>query len=77
MSVCKHIGKDGICVLHSEPFYKEPCSEGPCKDYKTRKGKWIHDDFGFHCSECWASYPEEITDELNECPNCGADMRGE
>lgn len=35
MSVCKHIGKDGICVLHSEPFYKEPCHEGPCNDYEA------------------------------------------
>lgn len=34
MNVCKHIRGDGICVLHSEPFYKEPCSEGPCNDYE-------------------------------------------
>ena len=40
-------------------------------------GKWIHDDFGYHCSECWTRYPNEITDELNYCPNCGARMKGE
>lgn len=33
MSICKHINKDGICLLHSEPLYKEPCHEGPCTDY--------------------------------------------
>ena len=35
MSVCKHIGKDGLCVLHSEIFYKEPCHDGPCKEYES------------------------------------------
>lgn len=34
MSVCKHIGKDGLCLLHSEMFYKEPCHEGPCSEYE-------------------------------------------
>lgn len=34
MSVCKHISKDGLCLLHSEPLYKEPCHEGPCTDYE-------------------------------------------
>lgn len=44
---------------------------------ELKSGKWIHDDFGWHCSECWAKYPEEITDELNYCPNCGARMDGD
>ena len=35
MSICKHITNDGICLLHSEPFYKEPCHEGPCPDYQS------------------------------------------
>lgn len=47
----------------------------PCADVVERKrGKWIYDDFGYHCSECWTRYPNEITDELNYCPNCGAQM---
>lgn len=33
MSICKHISNDGLCLLHSETFYKEPCIEGPCRDY--------------------------------------------
>ncbi len=23
---------DGLCSLHSEQFYKEPCHDGPCMD---------------------------------------------
>ena len=34
MSVCKYIN-DGICLLHSEPLYKEPCHEGPCPDHQS------------------------------------------
>lgn len=33
MSVCKYLSQDGICVLHSEENYQEPCHEGPCTDY--------------------------------------------
>ena len=33
MSICKHISNDGLCLLHSDTFYKEPCIEGPCHDY--------------------------------------------
>ena len=33
MSICKHVSNDGLCLLHSETFYKEPCVEGPCRDY--------------------------------------------
>lgn len=33
MSICKHKSNDGLCLLHSETFYKEPCHEGPCHDY--------------------------------------------
>lgn len=30
MNRCKHISKDGQCLLHSETGCKEPCVEGPC-----------------------------------------------
>lgn len=35
MSVCQHVTEDGVCLLHSEPLYKEPCHEGPCTDYQS------------------------------------------
>lgn len=33
MSICKYISNGGLCLLHGETFYKEPCIEGPCHDY--------------------------------------------
>lgn len=29
---CKHLDKDGICILHSNEGYTEPCLMGPCDD---------------------------------------------
>ena len=42
-------------------------------------GKWINDDVGVQCSECWYGWnyitgvPVEVY-EFNYCPNCGARM---
>lgn len=46
-----------------------------------KHGKWIWDDEGFHCSECWfhayGNTGEVISGEYKSCPNCGARMDGE
>lgn len=55
----------------------------PTIETEPRKhGKWIqlyHDNY--KCSECgswWGSdYNDEIINDFNFCPICGADMRGE
>ena len=48
---------------------------------EVRHGKWIWDDEGFHCTECfYHAYGNtvEITDgEWHYCPNCGVSMEGE
>ena len=36
----------------------------------TVPGKWIEDDFGIHCSECWT----HVEDKTNYCPTCGTLM---
>lgn len=46
---------------------------------ERKKGKWMHDNpNSFKCSKC-NKYLEISCGnmEMNFCPNCGADMRGE
>lgn len=42
-------------------------------------GKWIWDDEGYHCSECfyhaYGETGEVLSGNWHFCPNCGADMR--
>lgn len=72
--VVKDKGAITECVVDTAvAMVEELADHMPTIDH-VKHGKWIHDDFGFHCSECWAMYPEEITDEINYCPNCGARM---
>lgn len=45
---------------------------------KVRHGKWIWDDEGYHCSECWyhaqGNTLECIDGTFGFCPVCGARM---
>jgi len=47
----------------------------------VRMGKWIGDDEGYHCSECfyhaYGETVEVLSGHWHFCPNCGADMRPE
>lgn len=58
----------------------------PSAEPERKKGKWLHkpneyDDDTYECSRCGEPWtlidgtPEE--NNMNFCPNCGADMRGE
>ena len=40
----------------------------------VKRGSWIHDDFGWHCSLCWslAYAPNDIPPDY--CSWCGAKM---
>lgn len=54
----------------------------PTADVVERKvGKWIWDDEGYHCSECFFHAYGNTLDCLDGtyryCPNCGARMKGE
>ena len=42
-----------------------------------KKGKWVNDpyeDFLPHCSNCDSAW--SYAENMNYCPNCGAEMRG-
>lgn len=45
------------------------------------RGKWIWDDEGYHCSECWfhacGNTLECMDGTYRFCPSCGAEMEGE
>ena len=45
---------------------------------EPKRGKWIWDDEGYHCSECfYHAYGETgsiLSNEWHYCPNCGARM---
>ena len=66
--------KRGILFL-----LKEDIAAAPTID-PVRHGRWIWDDEGYHCSECfYHTYwdpGEEISVEWRYCPNCGAKMDG-
>ena len=46
---------------------------------KRKTGRWLDNyQYGYKCSECGAYLEIDCGDaEMNFCPNCGADMRGE
>lgn len=43
-----------------------------------RRGRWIWDDEGYHCSECfyhaYGETGEVLSGNWHFCPNCGAEM---
>ena len=45
------------------------------------RGRWIWDDFGYHCSECYyhvyGNTGEVLNGEYKFCPFCGAENEGE
>ncbi len=47
---------------------------------ERKKGKWIWDDEGYHCSECWfhahGNTLECMDGTYRFCPSCGAEMEG-
>lgn len=58
----------------------------PSAEPEQKKGEWLHkpneyDDDTYECSRCGEPWtliegtPKE--NNMNYCPNCGADMRGE
>lgn len=54
----------------------------PAADVREVKmGKWIWDDEGYHCSECfyhaYGEAGEILSGNWQYCPNCGASMEVE
>lgn len=43
----------------------------------VKHGKWIHDDFGWHCSECHSLAAAPDYRPTDYCGWCGARMDGE
>lgn len=47
---------------------------------EVRHGRWIWDDEGYHCSECffhaYGETGEILSGHWHYCPNCGAKMEG-
>ena len=59
------------CIEKLPPVTIEP---------ERKRGKWIWDDFGYHCSECFynpVGSDEIFFGEYKFCPHCGAEMEGE
>lgn len=66
-------------------YYKLGKIYDELKEIRKEKGKWIkHTEYGvttyvtdkdYECSECHHKQPDLFN--MNFCPNCGADMRGE
>lgn len=57
-----------------------PAEAIPAADVRpVVRGRWIWDDEGYHCSECWhhayGNTGEILSGDYHYCPSCGADMR--
>lgn len=68
------------CVFSSEAFEKgmrEFIGDAPTIE-ERKKGKWIWDDEGYHCSECffhaYGNTLECLDGTYRYCPKCGAKM---
>lgn len=66
----------------AESIYRYLCDGiEECDDVEPERkhGKWIWDDEGYHCSECffhaYGNTLECLDGTYQYCPNCGADMR--
>ena len=65
-----------LMVETRENMYK--CMKNiPAADVVERKiGKWIWDDEGYHCSECfyhaYGNTAEIYSGQYNYCPSCGS-----
>lgn len=69
VTICSAVGYEGARqILESLPSARQ-------------KGKWIWDDEGYHCSECfyhaYGNTSEVYCGDWNFCPHCGAWMEGE
>jgi len=63
------------------PLYERALSDVVRLSVERKKGKWIWDDEGYHCSGCWfhayGNTLECMDGTYKYCPNCGAEMEGE
>jgi hypothetical protein len=73
------------CYNGFSDTYDKACIIGVIDEQPTieerKKGKWIWDDEGYHCSECffhaYGNTLECYEGLYHYCPNCGSEMRGE
>ena len=63
------------------PLYERSLSDVVRLSVERKKGKWIWDDEGYHCSECWfhahGNTLECMDGTYRFCLNCGAEMVGD
>ena len=68
-------------ILTERSAFKHDVFDAPTIEPERKTGKWIWDDEGYHCSECffhaYGNTLECLDGTYQFCPNCGADMRGE
>ena len=88
-----HVAREHLCHGAECKFYMTPHTEEfDCRELwnaeklysagyrKVERGEWGFDGSGWTCSECgeYALCDKHGKQMLsNNCPNCGADMRGE
>ena len=65
-------------ILIERTAFKRDVYDAPSAQ---RTGRWIWDDEGYHCTECfyhaYNATGEIMTGEYKFCPNCGAQMEVE
>lgn len=86
--------QDAIKILSAQCYrgtdYEDVCGKDcECAEYMAlrdlpsaqKKGTWIWDDEGYHCSECflhaYGCTGEVLSGQWKYCPHCGAKMEGE
>ena len=76
---CQALGYDSEIKYGSERKL-DNCPLAPAADVvPVRHGRWIWDDEGYHCSECfyhaYGETGEVLSGNWRYCPNCGANMK--
>ena len=76
---CKADGDGYVWILLGDAVRR--IDNLPSAEPERKKGKWIWDDEGYHCSECWfhahGNTLECMDGTYRFCPSCGAEMEAE
>lgn len=79
VEVCHYCSTKEDCFPNERCLDYELVNTIPAADVApVRHGRWIWDDEGYHCSECfyhaYGETGEVLSGHWHYCPNCGAKM---
>lgn len=81
MERCNETGYGGLNRTDVKMVMRTPWRIPNADVVELKRGRWIWDDEGYHCSECffhaYGNTGEILSGDYHFCPNCGARMESE